>query len=56
MAFIFIAASEASAEVKRHALFSNNAVLQRDKPIPVFGTAKNGEKVKVTFGDLNVSF
>ena len=36
------------AEVKLHALFSNGAVLQRDQPVPVWGTAAEGEKVTVT--------
>jgi sialate O-acetylesterase len=31
-------------------LFTDNAVLQRDKPIPVWGTADAGEKVSVTLG------
>jgi sialate O-acetylesterase len=30
-------------------VFSDNAVLQRDKPIPVWGTAAAGEKVSVSF-------
>ncbi len=30
-------------------LFQDNAVLQRDKPVPVWGTAAAGEKVTVTF-------
>lgn len=41
----------AQAEVKPHALFSDGAVLQRNIPIPVWGTAKDGEKVKVTYLD-----
>ncbi len=42
-------APQASAEVKPHALFSENAVLQRGKTIPVIGTGKEGEKVTVSF-------
>ncbi len=30
-------------------LFQDNAVLQRDKPVPVWGTANAGEKITVTF-------
>lgn len=30
-------------------LFTDNAVLQRDKPVPVWGTAEAGEKVSVAF-------
>ena len=32
------------------ALFSDHMVLQRDMPVPVWGTAKPGAKVTVTFG------
>ena len=35
--------------VKSNNLFSDNAVLQQGKPVPVWGTANNGEKVTVTF-------
>jgi len=31
-------------------LFSDHTVLQRDMPVPVWGTAKPGTKVTVTFG------
>ncbi|MCF2493391.1 sialate O-acetylesterase [Dyadobacter chenhuakuii] len=36
------------AQVKFARLFSDHVVLQRQKPIPVWGWAKPGEKVKVT--------
>lgn len=39
------------ADVTLAPLFSDHVVLQRDKPIPVWGTAEVGEKIKVTFGD-----
>jgi sialate O-acetylesterase len=42
-------ASSALAEVKSNALFSDNAVLQQNATIPVWGSAKEGEKVTVTF-------
>ncbi len=45
----------AQAEVKPHALFTDHAVLQRELPIPVWGTAEDGEKVTVTLGDETVS-
>ncbi|MGC4074703.1 MAG: sialate O-acetylesterase [Nibricoccus sp.] len=45
-----IFASVARAEVKLAAVFSDHAVLQRDKALPVWGTAEAGEKVEVTFG------
>jgi sialate O-acetylesterase len=37
--------------VKPNALFTDNMVLQRDKPVKVWGTATDGEKVKVAIGD-----
>jgi sialate O-acetylesterase len=37
------------ADVVPAPLFTDNAVLQRGKPIPVWGTADAGEKVTVTF-------
>ncbi len=45
----------ARADVKPAALFTDNAVLQRDKPIPVWGTADAGEKVTVSFAGTTVS-
>jgi sialate O-acetylesterase len=36
-------------------LFTNNAVLQRDKPIPVWGTADAGEKISVAFAGQTLS-
>lgn len=38
-----------SAAVKMPAVFSDNMVLQRDAPIPVYGTADPGENVTVIF-------
>ncbi len=42
-----------AAVVPSH-LFADNAVLQRDKPIPVWGTADAGEEVAVTFAGHTV--
>ena len=39
------------AEVKPNVLFTDNMVLQRDRPVKVWGTAAADEKVKVSFGD-----
>lgn len=44
----------ASAKVQPNSLFSDNAVLQRDKEIPVRGTARDGEKVTVEFAGQKV--
>lgn len=41
-------ATSSFAQVKFARLFSDHVVLQRQKPIPVWGWAKPGEKVKVT--------
>ena len=43
------------AEVKPHALFSDGAVLQRGMPVPVWGTAADGEKVTVKFAGQTVT-
>ena len=42
-------ASSAWAAVKPNALFSDNAVLQQNVSVPVWGSANEGEKVTVTF-------
>ena len=39
----------APADVKPHVLFTDGAVLQRDVPVPIWGTADDGEKVTVKF-------
>ncbi len=45
----FLATSTAThAEVKLHALFTDGAVLQRELPVPIWGTASEGEKVTVS--------
>src|SRR5690242_1853461 len=41
-------APAARAEVKPHGLFTDGAVLQRDMRVPVWGTARDGEKVTVS--------
>ncbi|MHB1033872.1 MAG: sialate O-acetylesterase [Pirellulales bacterium] len=45
----WLAATSALAEVKPHALFCDGMVLQRDLPVPVWGTADDGEQVTVRF-------
>jgi sialate O-acetylesterase len=37
----------ATADVRPHPLFADNMVLQRGKPVPVWGTADDGERVTV---------
>jgi len=41
--------SSGRAEVKPHALICENAVFQQKMPVPIWGTAKDGEKVTVEF-------
>jgi sialate O-acetylesterase len=43
------------AEVQVPAIFSPHAVLQADRPLPVFGTGTPGEAVTVEFGDARGS-
>lgn len=42
--------ANAHADIVFAPLFRDNAVLQREKPVPVWGRADPGEKVTVTFG------
>ena len=52
LCFIFLLTAFCSglrAEVTLAPLFADHAVLQRDKPVPVWGRAKPGEKVTVAF-------
>ena len=45
----------AAADVKPHVLFTDGAVLQRGMPVPVWGTADDGEKVTVKFQGQEVA-
>lgn len=45
----FLTGAGVRAEVALAPLFTDQAVLQRDKPVPVWGTGAKGEKVTVTF-------
>ncbi len=53
--FVVAGLSLARADVKLHPLFSDHAVLQRDIAVPIWGTAKPGEKVDVAFAGQTVS-
>ncbi|MDP3069258.1 MAG: sialate O-acetylesterase [Opitutaceae bacterium] len=46
---LLLAAAALRAEVTLAPLFSDGAVLQRDKPVPIWGRADAGEKITVTF-------
>ena len=52
---LLIFSADARAAVKPNPLFSDNAVLQQETPIPVWGVAKEGEKVTVTLDGQTVS-
>jgi len=47
--------SGVSAEVRPNSLFADNAVFQRGKQLPVWGIAREGERVTVEFGGQSVS-
>ncbi|MHB1459057.1 MAG: sialate O-acetylesterase, partial [Armatimonadota bacterium] len=59
-AFIFIGAciliisGKLNADVKVNGLFSDHAVLQRRMPVPVWGSARDGEKITVKFRSQRV--
>ncbi len=46
---VLLLCAKSFAAVKPNSLFSNNMVLQRGVAVPVWGTAKDGEKVTVEF-------
>jgi sialate O-acetylesterase len=54
-AMVAAAVTTASAAVKPHCTFTDNAVLQRGVPLPVCGTADDGETVTVIFQNQKVS-
>jgi len=47
---LVLAAGYARADVTLAPLFTDGAVLQRDRSLPIWGKAKPGEKVTVSFG------
>lgn len=49
-----LAALSALADVRLAPLFTDHLVLQRDRPVPVWGTAAAGERVAVEFGAQRV--
>src|SRR6188768_483139 len=48
---VLAAAGFVQADVKLPAIFADHLVLQRGKPVAVWGTADAGEEVIVTFGE-----
>jgi len=55
LSFVLCLASVAWANVSIENPFSDNAVLQREKPVPVWGTADPGEQVTVDFNGQSKS-
>jgi len=49
LALTALSITSLQAEVKPNPLFSDGAVLQRGQKIPVWGTARDGEKITVDF-------
>ena len=47
--------SATHAEVKLPQIFSNGMILQREMPVPIWGTADPGEKIVVSFADQIVT-
>jgi sialate O-acetylesterase len=54
-ALLLCTASAAAAEPALNPLFSDHGVLQRDRPIQVWGTADPGEQVPVALGNARVT-
>src|SRR5258708_6453407 len=48
--WFLVCSAAAYADVTLAPLFTDHAVLQRDKPVPIWGRADSGEKITVTFG------
>ena len=51
---ILVANGEVKADVKVNGLFSDHAVLQRRMPVPVWGSARDGEKIIVKIQNQRV--
>ena len=52
---LFFAVAMAGISAELNPLFQDNAVLQCDQRVPVWGAARDGEKITVTFGGQKVS-
>ena len=55
LAITAVVSGSLRADVKPNPLFTDGAVLQRGQPVPVWGTARDGEKVTVEFNNQKVS-
>lgn len=54
LSLLVLSPGTANAEVGVHHVYGDNMVLQRDKPVRVWGFADKGEAVSVEFGDRKV--
>ena len=52
LAAAILTTAAATAEVRLAAVFSDHAVLQRERPLPVWGQASPGERVRVRLGTV----
>ena len=52
---LLLVVSSAQANVRMPAVISNNMVLQKDIPLPIWGWADGGEEVTVTLGESTVT-
>ena len=52
---LFLITPQVQAEVSLPSVINSHMVLQREKPLPVWGWAEPGEEVTVTFGQSTVS-
>ena len=51
LAVVLLLSFNGLGDVKLPSIFSDNMVIQRDKPVPVWGWAGPGEKITVSFAD-----
>ncbi len=55
LAIAAVISGPVQAEVKPNPLFTDGAVLQRGQPVPVWGTARDGEKVTIEIDGQKIS-
>lgn len=55
LAVVALVSGSLHADVKPNPLFADGAVLQRGQPVPVWGTARDGEKVTVEIDSQKIS-
>jgi len=55
IAFALLTASPAVAEPLLHPMFADHAVLQRDMPIPVYGSTKAGAEISLQLGNVTAT-